>query len=412
MPKDKLIESMNEILGLFVLGDKGTLGNVTGRTFTLGQERPLSLVGESAQKFDPAVERLFPHLRDAKATLSKEKLVRELMPEILKKKTDNSHFTEAECDSFQQRILAFPIEKYRILRPIFGVSLPSSSAPVRVGSFTIYDSKRHLNEIAKGPPSSVAIRRDKKPPELLIECVVEARDGTRAEELADVLFRRFELVIRFFIGCRTSRFEVGVLNYVGPQLRHTFVIGGNETISGSAWKGALESIPISDPFFCSPSPPLARLLRLVVTQASPLERHMLRCTEWTAEAIGDSNAASAFVKAAIALEVLFSNNEKGVITPSIMAQIAEGCAFLLGDSPAGAAEIERSVKRLYGIRSAVVHSGDDSVGKDDLDALIRICRDAVMTLLSSRQFESVEAPEGLAKHFRAKKYASVKASPD
>jgi len=126
--------------------------------------------------------------------------------------------------------------------------------------------------------------------------------------------------------------------------------------------------------------------------------------------MSDPNAASAFVKAAIALEVLFSANEKGVITPSIMAQIAESCAFLLGDSAASATEVEREVKRLYGIRSAVVHSGKDSVANSDLNALIRICRDVVIVLLSSKELENVVSMETLAEHFKVMKYASIKAT--
>ena len=173
--------------------------------------------------------------------------------------------------------------------------------------------------------------------------------------------------------------------------------------------GALEEIPLSDPFFSAPSPPFAKLLRLIAKQNNELEMHVIRCAEWTGQAMADPNAASAFVKAAIALEVLFSANEKGVITPSIMAQIAESCAFLLGDSPTSAAELEREVKRLYGIRSAVVHSGKDSVADRDLNALIQICREAVLVLLSGKELEPIDSMAKLAEHFKAKRYASVKA---
>jgi len=126
--------------------------------------------------------------------------------------------------------------------------------------------------------------------------------------------------------------------------------------------------------------------------------------------MGDPNAASAFVKAATALEVLFSANEKGVITPSIMAQIAESCAFLLGDTPAVAVEIERQVRRLYGVRSAVVHSGKDSVAEDDLNALIHICRTIIMVLLSDEEFAETDTIAKLADYFKRKKYSFLEAA--
>lgn len=61
----------------------------------------------------------------------------------------------------------------------------------------------------------------------------------------------------------------------------------------------------------------------------------------------DPNPASAFVKAAISLEVLFSNSEKRGINPSFMAQISEGCAHFLGDLEQSCVEIEKRVKELY-----------------------------------------------------------------
>jgi hypothetical protein len=116
------------------------------------------------------------------------------------------------------------------------------------------------------------------------------------------------------------------------------------------------------------------------------------------------------VKAAIALEVLFSANEKGLITPSIMAQISESCAFLLGNEHASPVEIEREVRHLYGVRSSVVHSGKDSVDSKDLNAFIRICRYVVVLLLSGDEFVGMDTMAKLADHFRSRKYAVLRNS--
>lgn len=197
------------------------------------------------------------------------------------------------------------------------------------------------------------------------------------------------------------------MGYVGPQLRDYVIIAGGKSVEGGTWQGALEPISIADPFFCSPDPPFERLLRLVPKQSNQLEARAVRGMEWTAQAMADLNAASAFVKAAIALEVLFSGNEKGVITPSIMAQIAENCAFLLGNSAASGLELEREVKRLYKIRSSVVHSGKDSVAKEDLDRFIQVCRNSILALLSRKELEGIQSMEAVADHFKTRKYSSL-----
>lgn len=406
MPETGPARHLNDILDLLDLVAVAELFRQTNgvRTYEPSSQHPLSLGRENVRKFDSAIDDLLRSLPDAESTLSEERLLEELIPEIQHKKVENSRFTQEEYRRFCQKILALPITKYRILRPIYGVKPLGDAQPVHFGNFVIYNATLHLGQIMQGlalPPWADT------PSGLLIECEVAARDGSKAEELADAQFYRFELIVRFFIGRRTTEFEVGVLNYAGPQMRKVLVIAGGGFSEGSAWKGSLQQIPIADPFFCKPPLPFTRLLEIFVRQSNELESHVVRCVEWTAQAMGDPNAASAFVKAAIALEVLFSQNERAVITPSIMAQIAEGCAFILGSSPSSAADIEHEVKRLYGIRSAVVHSGKDSVSKYDLNSIIDICCNVVLALLSSSELDQIKSMEGLAQHFRKKKYHSV-----
>lgn len=221
-----------------------------------------------------------------------------------------------------------------------------------------------------------------------------------------MLFYRFELLFRLFIGRRTLRLEVGILNYIGPQSRARFVLPEKGGMNhGTSLEGPIQPVPLNDPYFSSPAPPYRRLFELASRKNNELEKHVLRCAEWTGQAMSDPNAASAFVKAAIALEVMFSANEKGVITPSIMAQIAESCAFLLGDEKTPPWDIEHEVKRLYGIRSAVVHSGKDSVEEGDLNSLISICRRVIDVLLSGNELLGIDSMNKLAEYFRRRKYS-------
>jgi hypothetical protein len=382
--------------------------NVANRIFGLGGEHQLAITGDDVVKFDAAIEDLLDFIQGVRTTLSAKKITLALVEEIRTKKIGGTRFDEAESQSFEQKILALPLKTRRVLREIYGVFLPPNSDPVKMGNFTIYDANSHSAQFARGLSDPNYLNQPTRMSGFMIECEVNARDDEKAAELAHELFYRLELIIRFFIGVRTTRFEVGVINYVGPQQRDHVVICENRVTKVAAWQGALEPLSLADPFFCNPSPPFARLLKIMEGQSNQFERHILRCAEWTAQAIGDPNAASALVKAAIALEVLFSGNEKGVITPSIMAQIAESCAFLLGVSASSAVEIEREVKRLYGVRSSVVHSGKDSVETSDLDGFIGICRNVVLTILSSDELEGIETIEKLSEYFKTKRYSSVK----
>jgi hypothetical protein len=247
---------------------------------------------------------------------------------------------------------------------------------------------------------------------LFIQCSVAARDTTVAFELADALFYRFELIFRFLIGRRTDWVEVGIVNYKGAQMRDRYVFSedGRPVEHGSSWNGAMQPFIFGDPRFPMPTPPLIGLFELITRPNNGFEKHIIRCAEWTGQAIGEPNEAAALVKAAIALEVLFSTNERGLITPSIMAQISESCAFLLGNENESPMEIEHELRRLYQVRSSVVHSGRDSVDSEDLNAFIRICRHVVIRLLSGEEFAGMDSMAKLADYFRSRKYTVLRNS--
>jgi hypothetical protein len=413
MPVNKLLLLLNRLLSLFKLGL-----NIPGdflsagpgrRVFGIGTDHPLRLEGDAVLAFDSALGELLEMIPTLSATMSRRELCDRLIPLIREKKVSDLHFTADDANVFVECLSATPIQKMRIIRRLHGASLPDDFDQVRLGMFTIYPQSVLTRMM--GTRRIFAIERD-KPEEhpLYIECTVEVRDWIKAEELTDALFIKFELIMRFLSGRRTKRFELGVLNYVGPQMRDRIILSadGQMLTEGSAWQGAVERVSLMDSFFTAPSPHVVRLLGLIGTENSDLEEHVLRCAEWTGQAMGDPSPASAFVKAAIALEVLFSGNDKGPITPSVMSQIAESCALIHGKSIENAIELERLVKQLYGVRSAIVHSGRDFVPVIDLNTLIQICCETVIVLLIEQPYKEMKSMAEVVKHLKQKRYASAK----
>lgn len=407
MSKPRTLTQLNDLAELFVKGDPPIGGRVGSRTFGLGEKETVSVHRENVEAFDKAVGALLDSLPGIKGTLSMGVFLDDhLIPIIREKKLSGKEFTQDETEKFARTICDLPLQNYRVIREIFGVMLTPGTMPLTMGDFLIGFGTDMLRSVREKP----IVSQTKKPEDfekLYIECSVAARDADRALEIADLLFYRFELIFRVLIGRRTKYLEVGIVNYVGPQLRHSLVLAKDgASRQGSAWQGALQPVPLNDPYFSSPAGPFPRLFKLISREHNELEKHVLRCAEWTGEAIGDRNAASAFVKGAIALEVMFSAKEKGIIiTPSIMAQVAESCAFVLGNDEAHACEIEREVKRLYGIRSAVVHSGKDTVEETDLDSLVRVCRGVITALLSKEEFVDIKKMSDLADYFKHRKYS-------
>jgi hypothetical protein len=392
MQKQAFADRLNLIANMFHLGLPSADDPAICDVFGANLEYPLSLIGEARQDFQSSVDDLLNLLSSVKGTISREFIIGELIPLIREQKVAGKPFDPADADVFKQKICDLPLQRYRVLRPIYGVDVAPDSTPIELGDFKIDFGQKLLVSDVDSALLNPALKPEQQG-QLFIQCSVAARETGLASKLADGLFYRFELIFRFLIGRRTDWVEVGIINQKDAKIRDQFICSehGGPVRHGSSWHGAMQSFLWKDPRFPLPTPPLIRLFELITRSNNDLEKHIIRCAEWTGQALGEPNEAAALVKAAIALEVLFSANEKGVITPSSTSPL----------------EIEREVKRLYGVRSSVVHSGKDSVDPKDLDAFIRICRRVVIHLLSEDEFRQIDSVAKLSEHFRVKKYAAL-----
>ena len=405
MAKESRLHLLNEALGLCSLRQIRFNEPGSHQTFGFGTDS-LSIIGDdNLRSFDDIVNKLLQWDRDIDNTLSKKKLTSLLAPVLRKKKKAGGDFTQADCDHFWKKVTSIPVLDFRVLRDLYGASISIQNEPLLISCFKIYDWKNQKNLIVGPKLEGASWIWHNSDHNLLIECTVRARDEDKALEPADTLFSRFELIIWFMIGYRTDRFDVRILNYVGSDLTHCYMFSQDKFYASHGRTGPTEALPLDDVFFSKPSPEFTRLLTMINHQNNELERKLLRCVEWIGQSIMDQNPASAFIKAATALEVLFSKTEKGLITPSIMAQIAEGCALLLGTDPKSCMDIEKHVKRLYGIRSSVVHSGEDTVPQDELNLLIHIARAVVLRLLSDAMYGVYQNAKELHGYLKAKKYS-------
>lgn len=408
MAKKSHLKLLNEALGLCSLcllrkipfNDPGSR-----RTFGFGTDS-LNIIGDdNLRSFDDIINKLLQSNRDIDNTLSKKKLTGLMIPVLREKKKKGVDFTQVDCDHFWEKVTSIPVLDFRVLRELYGASISIKDEPLLISCFKIYDWKNHKNLIV-GPElkDDPSIWRNSVHG-LLIECTVRARDEEKALELADALFTRFDLIIRFMIGHRTDRFDVRILNYAGSELTHYYMFTRDNFRASYGRTGPTEALPLDDVFFSKPSPEFTRLLAMINHQNNALERKLLRCVEWIGQSLMDQNPASAFIKAATALEVLFSETEKGLITPSIMAQISESCALLLGTDPKSRMKIEKHVKRLYAIRSSVVHFGEDTVPQDELNLLIHIAKAVALRLLSDAMYGIIQNAEELHEYLKVKKYS-------
>lgn len=408
MKNANLVTRLQRIADLFLLGPPPADGERYD-VYDLTSEHPLSLIGDKRQLFRTEVDELLESMKEVRNTICRETAISELLHLVRSTKVNGTSIESDDADQFKGFLLGSQVQTFLVARPIYGLDVAADRTPVKFGDFSIDFGRNIILQHQKNAMSNTTFSKmDEK--QLFILCSVPARDSLLVNEIADRLFYKFEMLFRFLIGRRTEWVQVGILSFAKAELRYrfTFAEDGSPVGHGSEWQGPMQPFILRDERFPQPSAAMEKLFGLITREKCELEGRILRCAEWTGQAIAEPNEAAALVKAAIALEVLLSLTEKGVITPSIMAQISESCAFLLAGSSMPPLEIERAVKRLYGERSAVVHSGRAAVAEKDLEQFIDICRRSVLRLLSGEEYSEMRDLTTLSDHFKAKKYESIK----
>lgn len=119
------------------------------------------------------------------------------------------------------------------------------------------------------------------------------------------------------------------------------------------------------------------------TDLAPFQKELLLAIDWYGTAVNMTDPVLKFLNYAIVLEVLLSKQERES-DRSITDKIAEGAAFVLGLKYENRVEIKGTIKRLYGIRSAIVHAGKAFVEEKDVREIELAAFFIILNLLKRR----------------------------
>lgn len=120
-----------------------------------------------------------------------------------------------------------------------------------------------------------------------------------------------------------------------------------------------------------------------------------RAVMWFEKAVNFDEPDAQFVGLATALEILLVN-KADVSNPfstwsGITQQLADRCAFLEGHDLPSTMKVVSDVKRLYGVRSGIVHSGKEPT-TDELREMVRLVSRVIIDFVE-KKFSSYEAFE-------------------
>lgn len=312
---------------------------------------------------------------------------------------------------FTKYLNDFERKEYKVVKTFHGVKMENSENPISFDPLIIYSLPRHNNKIK----SLFTMNHEYKifndnHEKTVIECRVEACDHWKAQELANVIYNNFELLVAFLLAEKYISFSFGInrMNFTPYQSAIVSCSGG--IFSGEKeGRHSHDNLEISNLLDFLPKE-YTRFFKLlygiVLSPQTVLDKKISSSVEWVGQSYTDTNSASAYLKAVIALEALLKTDEKGVVTPSIMSSIAEQCAHLNGNTTSECMAIEKKVKAIYAERSKIAHTGSSTVSTESLRDTRDFVRTTILKFVSFKEDLKWDKPEQFQMLIRKNKYST------
>jgi hypothetical protein len=380
----------------------------TGPTYIFQREK-LGSITLNEQAFDEFYDCLLrlheavPQGRDMTTLRAVEFAVHEAVLKAFFGKQDHP-------DSFIERLSAAFLElratlrrapkKYWIQLQVAG--LITTELPKRVGSIEFYANTFSASQFPQpgGPKEGTVTLPFARIP-------VSAKDPDAAIEVAIRELRQTFDLLNYFGGVFGNRAARAYLPWESKPFNLGAGISDTEKYQAPLmhheWHGPWVEFSL-DLLFATPRAKRGGFPRaleiLSKTDRSSLEDRLLTAIQWAGRAMVEERREESLLLFTVALESLVANpTEKGKFT----RRFATRGAHLIGKDSASRKLVYERLKEVYGLRSAIVHSGSIRIADADRDTISNFVRTAIFTVLLAKPFCDMTTAEEFDAWFEDKK---------
>ncbi|WP_025804379.1 HEPN domain-containing protein [Pseudomonas chlororaphis] len=155
----------------------------------------------------------------------------------------------------------------------------------------------------------------------------------------------------------------------------------------------IEKIPVNNEFFTS-NELLGKLWGLYERKHAgiklgDLEARIINTALALGESASTKDIRNSILYTCIALEILFSRDDGALFQKSIGQNVADLFAFIVAKEAPARKEIAKLTKKVYGMRSAIVHGGDKEMSSENL-LVNHFMRGALGELLTAERFKDAK----------------------
>lgn len=359
---------------------------------------------EKARKYLNLLSELYESNKEINCSFALETFEKKVTELTTTKKIRNSGgFTLDEIREFENQLISSnPLQKAVVMSAIQGIYLKNNK-PYSIGKFTIFHFPAH--QTYEPYFSKDWLFGEKSEGFYLKYQAIETRDHLKGMQIANERFNDFVLILNFIIGTRNKRYQVLVQDQsIEEMLPKIYYISEQKT-SMSLQRDITEPLPIDDEYFINEESGFNRIWEFVgATDICEMHKKIYKAILWVGKSISARQIEAAFLNVMIALEILFSKSEAGLFRESIGQNIADAIAFIIGEAVSDRVIIEGEIKRLYGYRSKIVHSGAE-ITEEDYNKVLAYTRLSIINLLTKEEYRKMESINQFTDNLKKKKYS-------
>ena len=385
-------------------------------------ENELNVFGENIQEFDKKVDEIYKN--KILNQFSKKEIENFIVKVLVSLHFTDKSTTKAdnELRTTWENLLNREDIAYDVFTPIYGVEIDKIT---KIGNFTAYnyaDFKNLMENNSASPEDALPSIFDEEAGNEFnyLKISVNAKSAQRATELAKPQFELFECVAKFLTSGMfgfSDSVDIGIFNYKKLNSHRISVVTQNGLVSKTtSFQGASTSVSISHLYQFPIFRKIWEILKKNIEKKSTeFENRLVNAIRWVSMAHSENSDAVRCVQYVFALESLLANNPKrDFITPSVAYQLAEYSAFIVGENITNnkipKAEIRKrifdDVKKMYSLRSSIVHGNGKDTAKEDLRLARNLIYQIIFAVVQNKSILSFTSMKELSDWIKELKFSS------
>lgn len=188
----------------------------------------------------------------------------------------------------------------------------------------------------------------------------------------------------FPFGRESESWRVGLLGDIIASTATPIRINNRDFVTQVSGYG-LAQVELKQHILSKLEQPQWELIEKLISKKHPnkMESKLLTSIHWLSESTKLDTNKSKFTKVCVALESLIGGEpeDEELKVRGITAMLAERAAFIAGKDLNDRMEIDKNIRKFYGMRSDIVHGGKEDISSDDIDKFGQLVRRLALALL-------------------------------